>query len=134
MAAWIAAPSQIGYAYCILFLAFRRRVMRASRYAILRPMSRQGIIADLAGHLAALQRPHPVRVAIDGVDAAGKTKLADALAAALEGQQRAVIRASIDGFHRPRAERYQRGADSPLGYYADSFNYPALRESLLLPL
>jgi uridine kinase len=45
-----------------------------------------------------------------------------------------VIRASIDGFHRPRADRYRRGPDAPEGYYHDSFDYPALREDLLLPL
>ncbi|HLW03824.1 MAG TPA: hypothetical protein VKT82_34575 [Ktedonobacterales bacterium] len=97
-------------------------------------MSRQRILEALADRIAAMQQPHPVRVAIDGIDAAGKTTLADALAETLVARGRVVIRASIDGFHRPRAERYQRGADSPLGYYGDSFDYAALREALLLPL
>ena len=73
-------------------------------------------------------------MAIDGPDAAGKTTLADELARALRGRGRAVIRASIDGFHRPRAERRRRGEDSPEGYYEDSFDYAALREALLDPL
>jgi uridine kinase len=76
----------------------------------------------------------PAKIAIDGPDAAGKTTLADELAAALSDLDRDVIRASIDGFHRPRAERYRRGRDSPAGYYEDSFNYPALRRFLLDPL
>jgi uridine kinase len=75
-----------------------------------------------------------VRVAVDGPDAAGKTTLADELASGLRNRGRVVIRASIDGFHRPRAERYRRGADAPEGYYEDSFDYGALRHALLDPL
>jgi uridine kinase len=97
-------------------------------------MSRQKIIAQLADRLGALQRPHPVRVAITGIDAAGKTTLADELASALTSAGRVVIRASIDGFQRPRAERYRRGDVSALGYYEDAFDYAALKAALLLPL
>lgn len=92
------------------------------------------MLEQLAERIILIQRPHPVRVAIDGIDAAGKTTLADELAHALEGRGRVVIRASVDGFHRPRAERYRRGEASPLACYEDSFNYPALKEALLLPL
>ena len=77
---------------------------------------------------------HPTRVAIDGPDAAGKTTLAGELAAALRDRGREVLQASIDGFHRPRTERYARGEGSPLGYYADSFDHEALRSLLLEPL
>ncbi len=73
-------------------------------------------------------------MAIDGIDAAGKTTLADELVPLIEGRGRPVIRASIDGFHRPRSERYRRGPDSPEGYYEDSFDYASLREVLLYPL
>jgi uridine kinase len=45
-----------------------------------------------------------------------------------------VIRASNDGFHRPRSERYRLGPDSPEGYYRDSFDVEALRRELLDPL
>lgn len=75
-----------------------------------------------------------VRVGIDGVDASGKTTLADELVHPLEQRGRQVIRASIDGFHRPRAERYRLGADSPKGYYLDSFDHGGLRDELLVPL
>jgi len=92
------------------------------------------IIAQLALHLTAVKPAHPLRVAIDGLDAAGKTTLADALAAPIERLGRPVIRASLDGFHRPRALRYARGDLSPEGYYYDSFDYAALQELLLRPL
>jgi uridine kinase len=56
------------------------------------------------------------------------------LEAVLRGRGQPVIRASVDGFHRPRAERYRLGPDSPEGYYFDSFDAPAILEGLLLPL
>jgi uridine kinase len=73
-------------------------------------------------------------VAVDGIDAAGKTTLANELVPFLQARGRSVIRASIDGFDRPRAQRYHRGPASAEGYYLDSFDYPALREALLRPL
>jgi uridine kinase len=66
-----------------------------------------------------------VIVAIDGVDGAGKTVFAET------GD--AVFRASIDGFPRPRAERYVRGRRSPEGFYRDSFDYPTFRRVLIDP-
>jgi uridine kinase len=77
---------------------------------------------------------HPVRVGIDGVDASGKTTLANKLAEQLSAAGRSVVRASIDGFHNPRAVRYRLGPDSPEGYYRDSFNLTAVRRNLLDPL
>jgi uridine kinase len=74
------------------------------------------------------------RVAIDGVDGAGKTHLADELAALLGAAGRPTIRASVDGFHHPRAVRYQRGRDSPEGFFRDSYDYHRLKEALLDPL
>ena len=45
--------------------------------------------------------------------------MAEEVGEALRRRGRTVIRASIDGFHRPRAERYRQGEDSPKGYYED---------------
>lgn len=97
-------------------------------------VERRELVRRLASAIAALRRPHPVRVAIDGVDAAGKTIFADELAASLEDFGRSVIRTSVDGFHNPAAVRRRRGELSPEGYYRDSFDDPALIESLLRPL
>ncbi|QEW02637.1 uridine kinase [Microbacterium lushaniae] len=74
-----------------------------------------------------------VIVAVDGVDGAGKTVFADRLAEVFAEQGGAVFRASIDGFHRPRAERYARGRTSPEGYYRDSFDYATFRRVLIDP-
>ena len=96
-------------------------------------MKRSQLLAEIAAKILTLRREHPLRVAVDGVDAAGKTLLADELAAALEPAGRTVIRASVDRFHNPAAVRSQRG-DSPEGYFQDSFDYPALVRELLAPL
>ncbi|HEV2890026.1 MAG TPA: hypothetical protein VGX28_06585 [Frankiaceae bacterium] len=66
----------------------------------------------------------PGRVAIDGPDAAGKTTLADAVAA-LTG----VARVRADDFLAP--EHVRRAHPSPEGYYAHAFDLAALREAVL---
>jgi uridine kinase len=95
---------------------------------------RSRCLESLARLILCLERPHPVRVAIDGPDAAGKTTLADELVPVLGRSGRPIIRASIDGFHRPRVQRLDRGPESPEGYFYDSFDYPTLRAGLLEPL
>ena len=92
------------------------------------------VLSDLAQRIAAVRGAHPTRVAIDGVDAAGKTTLADELVGFVQEHGRQVIRASIDGFHNPASIRHRRGPTSPEGYYYDSFNYETLRDLLLVPL
>ena len=96
--------------------------------------ARASVLEQLAAAIAAVRRDHPTRVAIDGVDGSGKTMLADELVEPLRRARREVIRASVDGFHNPRAVRYVRGADSPEGYFLDSFDSAALRRELLDPL
>ena len=101
--------------------------------------TRTAVLAELAAYILAHTpsrrlRPHPLRVAIDGVDAAGKTSLANELAPLIAAAGRPVIRASVDGFHNPRHIRHQRGPESPTGFYYDSFNYPLVIEKLLQPI
>ncbi len=96
-------------------------------------MTRSVCLNDLASVISEMPPDHS-RVAIDGVDGVGKTTLADELAPLLEQSGRGVIRASIDGFHLPRRIRYRRGPSSPEGYFHDSFDYEALKSTLLDPL
>ena len=96
--------------------------------------TRGELLDRLAGAIESVTAPHPLRVAVDGAPAAGKTTLADELALLLRARGREVIRASAEGFHLPRAQRYQRGEFSPEANYRDSFDYPALRRVLLDPL
>lgn len=97
-------------------------------------MERQSLIGVLANTVRQMRCSHPLRVAIDGVDAAGKTMLANELAMSLRSDQQQVIQASVDDFHHPEKIRRQKGPLSPEGFYQDSYNYPALIENLLLPL
>jgi uridine kinase len=88
----------------------------------------------MSARICAVQTNHTLRVGINGIDAAGKTTLADELAPLIRARGRPVIRATIDGFHNPRAVRYARGPLSPQGYFQDSFNLQALIALLLGPL
>jgi uridine kinase len=74
-----------------------------------------------------------VRVGVDGRGGAGKTVFADELAAVPTGRGRRVVRASVDGFHRPRADRYRRGRESAVGYWLDAYDYDRMTGALLDP-
>lgn len=87
----------------------------------------------LAAEIVALYAGGRVVVAIDGMDGAGKTHFADDLGVALTATGRSVFRASMDDFYRSKAERHARGAESPDGYYRDSFDYSTFRRVLLEP-
>ena len=96
-------------------------------------MKRADFLESLTQRIVGTQPDGIVRIAITGVDGAGKTRLADELAP-LVGAYRPVIRASIDGFHNPRAIRHARGRTSPEGFFRDSFNMGLFRAMLLDPL
>jgi uridine kinase len=95
---------------------------------------RAEILREVAARILELPATGVARVAIDGVDGAGKTVFADELASVLAPSRRPVIRASVDGFHNPREVRYRRGRASPEGFFLDSYDYAALRHCLLDPL
>jgi uridine kinase len=80
-----------------------------------------------------VRREHPVRVAIDGPDAAGKTTVGDALAAALRARGRSVVQVHGDDFHRSRAIRHRR-AGEPGSRYHDAIDHDALLRDVLTPL
>jgi uridine kinase len=95
---------------------------------------RLALLSRLAEMISNLRFSRPVRVAIDGRTASGKTTFADELAAEIIRKGRMVIRTSIDGFHMPKATRYARGRYSAEGYYLDARDLAAIRRLLLDPL
>ena len=97
-------------------------------------MTNAPVIQQIAEVLLRRKTSRLLTVAVDGIDAAGKTTLADSQGIELQRRGFHVIRASIDGFHNPAEVRYARGKLSPEGYFYDSFNYDALIKFLLLPL
>jgi uridine kinase len=96
-------------------------------------MNRMYLLNEVARKLYDVRLGRPIRVAIDGRTASGKTTLADELAAVV-AHDRPVIRTSVDGFHRPRAERYARGRHSAAGYYHDARDLNSIVALLLAPL
>ncbi len=90
---------------------------------------RDELLAAVAGLVPAGER---VRVGVDGRDGAGKTVFADELAAVLRERGRPVVRASVDGFHRPRVSRYARGRTAE-SYWRDAFDYQRFVAELLEP-
>ena len=96
--------------------------------------TRDELLGRLAEAVGSVAVAHPRRVAIDGPPASGKTTLADELAVVLRAQGRDVIRATIDDFLFPKAQRYPRGEYSAEGCYFDAHDYDALNRVLLDPL
>jgi uridine kinase len=96
--------------------------------------TRGEFVSRLAKAISSVTTTHPLRVAIDGPPASGKTTLADELAVVLRAQGRDVIRATIDDFLVHRAQRYRRGRYSAEGCYFDAHDRAALCRILLDPL
>ncbi len=74
-----------------------------------------------------------LRVAIDGLTAAGKTSLGHELARVLARRGRPVLRASLDDFKRPWNERHLYDRESGEGYYRNAFDHDAACRLLLEP-
>ncbi len=91
---------------------------------------RRAVLLHVVDTLPDLERP--LLVAVDGGDGAGKTWFADELAELLRERQRAVVRASLDDFHHPRAHRHELGRTGET-VWARSFDYRTLRRELLDP-
>lgn len=94
---------------------------------------RQLVLVDLLAMMVAVRPGERAVVAVDGVDGAGKSHLVGellALAPLVAGRE--VVAVSVDGFHRPRKDRYAEGR-GPEGYYRNSFDYDALTTQVLRP-
>lgn len=92
------------------------------------------MVTEIAALLCANHLGHPVRVAIDGVTASGKSTLAGELSEAASMAGRPVIHLTMDGFHHPRERRYRLGRMSPEGYYNDAYDFAAFAHHVLIPL
>ena len=91
-----------------------------------RVLDRLVAMIDALGH-------RRLRVAIDGLTAAGKTSLGHELARELAGRCRPVARASLDDFKRPWNERHLYDRATGEGYYRNAFDHAAACRLLLDP-
>ncbi len=92
------------------------------------------MLHSLAESLIEVQDCHPLRVAIDGITASGKTTLGNELTSAITERGRPVIRIRMDDFHHRREHRYRQGKDSARGYYDDAYDFDTLNQQVLRPL
>ena len=97
------------------------------------PTPRNEFLRELVGEIAHNYGHGRVIVAVDGVDGAGKTSFGDDLAAVFREAGHDAFRASMEDFHRSRAERYREGRESPVSFYRDSFDYQTFRRVLVDP-
>ncbi|MFY0408315.1 uridine kinase [Solicola sp. PLA-1-18] len=74
-----------------------------------------------------------LRVAVDGRTAAGKSTFGHELAGRLADAGRPVLRASLDDFKRPWAERHLYDRESGEGFYRNAFDHDQVRDLLLDP-
>lgn len=88
----------------------------------------------MAHRVGDLVLPHPTRVAIDGITAAGKSTFARELTSVVHALGRPVVHVTMDGFHNPRAVRYRQGRMSGDGYYDDAYDFASLISHVLIPL
>jgi uridine kinase len=72
-------------------------------------------------------------IAIDGVDAAGKTSFAQKLQESLKKKNKDAIVIHIDNFHQPKSYRYRLGENSAEGFFYDSYQYEYFIENCLMP-
>jgi uridine kinase len=93
---------------------------------------RAAVVDHVAGRIFAFG-PRRVRVAVDGLTAAGKTTLGHELARRVADAGRVALRASLDDFKRPWDERHRYDRLSGEGYYRNAFDNGAIRRLLLDP-
>ncbi len=67
--------------------------------------ARAAVLDQVAAAVVALRADGVARVAVDGVDGAGKSTFADELGDRLASSGRPLIRAGFDAFHYPQAGR-----------------------------
>jgi uridine kinase len=92
------------------------------------------LIDSLAAEISAVS-PARLRIAIDGLTAAGKTSFGHELALGLRRLGRSTLRASFDNFKKPWRDAREKGYDrmSGDGYYRNAPDFESARSLLLEP-
>jgi hypothetical protein len=96
-----------------------------------RPVSVEVLVEELADDLNRRKPDNFLRVAIDGPEAAGPGRLADALIDPLRLRGRPAVRVSTDDFLRPASVRLEFGRTNPDTFYAGWFDEAGLAREVL---
>jgi uridine kinase len=94
-----------------------------------RSASRSALVDDVAARVVGA--PGRRVVVVDGPTGAGKTSFAHEVGEAVERRGRPVLRASLDDFKRPWAERHRYDRESGEGYYRNAFDLGRVRTELV---
>jgi len=95
---------------------------------------RAAAIARVLTVLSEADYGRPVRVAIDGIVASGKSTIASEICEAVALTGRPAIHLTMDAFHHPRERRHRRGQMSARGYYDDAYDFLGFAREVLIPL
>ncbi|GLW28112.1 uridine kinase [Actinoplanes regularis] len=98
-----------------------------------RPVSFAVLVEDLADRLASRESDSRIRVAVDGADAAGPGRLADALVDPLRVRGRPAVRIDTGDFLRPASLRLEFGRTNPDSFYTGWFDEAGLIREVLDP-
>ena len=96
---------------------------------------RRKLVDELSDRVIAARRSAPMLVAIEGRSAAGKTSLADELAATLTARGLSTLRSSIDDFHSP-GHKYRsiRREYTPESLLSRGYDFDGFRRCVIDPL
>lgn len=93
--------------------------------------ARQDLISSIASHLSSQQ--NLAVIAITGLDASGKTSIADELAQQIRSTARPVVKISIDDFYNPR-RLWQTTHEPAQAWYKNGYNYADFIQDVMIPL
>ncbi|WP_436530053.1 uridine kinase [Actinoplanes sp. HUAS TT8] len=97
------------------------------------PISFEVLVQDLTDRLASRESDSRIRVAVDGADAAGPGRLADALVGPLRVLGRPAVRIDTRDFLRPASVRLEFGRANPDSFYSGWFDEAGLIREVLDP-
>lgn len=100
-------------------------------HVVVRPVSREGVVAHVVGRVPGGGRRRVV--VVDGAPVTGPGDLADALVAPLRAAGRAVFRVRAADFLRPASLRFEHGRHDPDAYLEDRVDVQALDREVLTP-
>jgi hypothetical protein len=100
---------------------------------MIRPITPELLVDELADRIAGTRAGGRLRVAVDAAPAAGPDRFADALVDPLRVRGRPALRIRAEDFLRPASLRFEFGRDNPDTFYAGWLDEAGLRREVLDP-